>query len=93
MAEITIDGKTYQLKHYTVKQRMELDQLRKVEDKQWDAYFKTLQWGADITKEQIENMAGQDADNLFVAVLEHNKPPLELLQRLQVPSTQESTTG
>lgn len=72
---------------------MQLDTLRKDTDNQWDSYFKALEWGSNITTKEIEDLAGNDADTLFVAIIEHNKPPLELLKQLQVPSTQESTSS
>ena len=84
--EVTVKNKAYTVRHFTIKQRLDLNNSSKSEDAITYS-IRALEYGTSLTKEQILNLSGDVADELFVEVLEHNKPPLELLQRLQPTST------
>ena len=83
----SVEGREFTLKHWTVGQRFELTGLR---DKQDEYYIKALSWGTGLKEDQILELDGDVADELYVQLIEFNKPPLERLQRLQTPSTPET---
>ena len=83
----TIGGREFTVRHFTVRERMELDKLRKEDADGWETYLFALKHGAGLSDEDIGNLNGDDGDDLFISVLEHNKPPLSQSERLRALST------
>ena len=113
--QIIIEGKPVTLRFFTVKDKIDIDQLQRHSvlldaqikgltneldivqkenermDLMWKKYFKILTSGTSLSKEEIESLTGNKVDELLITVLEYNKPPLELQERLSTLSMPDST--
>lgn len=84
--KVSIRGKEFTVRHFTIGQRLELDKSKKEDE--YQAYILSLHYGTGLTADEIKQLDGDVGDELFINVLEHNKPPLEHYKRLQALSTQ-----